>query len=135
MLNKEIARRFHAPAFVFTGNDVARDSYLVFEAGSAAQGALVTLFVQHHESRLQQVRFRAYGSPTLIAFADAFCEALEGAPVSILDDFQLVSIQQQLEVPNTEIHVVMLFGEILQNLHQKYTTAAIADHKASHSTP
>src|SRR5690625_4085595 len=126
MLNKEIARRFHAPAFVFTGNDVARDSYLVFEAGSAAQGALVTLFVQHHESRLGQVRFRAYGSPTLIAFADAFCEALDGLSINSLHEFQLISLQQQLEVPNTEIHVVMLFNELLQDLQQGIAAATVA---------
>src|SRR5699024_778475 len=112
MKNAQIARRFHTPAFALSGTDTLGQGALTLKVGGVDQGAIVQVWLHCQESRLSQVRFRAYGSPTLIAFADAFCEALEGAPVSILDDFQLVSIQQQLEVPNTEIHVVMLFGEI-----------------------
>lgn len=122
----EIKRRFSHPTHALVGSDVANESCLMFRAGGVEQGAVAEVYLCVQESRLEKVRFRAYGSPTLIAFADAFCEALEGLRVDSLAEFELLGLQQQLAVPNTEIHVVMLFNELLQDLRQGLTTAVAA---------
>jgi len=124
MKNAQITRRFHAPGFAVTDTDSSGQDTLSFKVGGVDQGAIVQIWLHCHGSRLAQVRFRAYGSPTLIAFADALCEALEGLSINSLHEFQLISLQQQLELPNTEIHVVMLFNELLQDLQQGISAAA-----------
>jgi len=126
MKNAQIVRRFHTPVFALSGTDTLGQGALTFKVGGVDQGAIVQVWLHCQESRLSQVRFRAYGSPTLIAFADAFCEALNGLSINSLHEFQLISLQQQLEVPNTEIHVVMLFNELLQDLQQGIAAATVA---------
>ncbi len=112
----EIQRRFLQPTYGLCADQDKQSPRL--RAGGLEQGAVVELYFSVEGSCLIDVRFRAYGSPTLIAFADAFCEALEGQPVSFLTDYELGAIQQQLQVPNTQIHVVMLFNELLHHLRQ-----------------
>src|SRR5690625_7684734 len=114
MKNAQITRRFHAPSFAVTDTDTSGQDTLSFKVGGVDQGAIVQIWLHCHGSRLSQVRFRAYGSPTLIAFADALCEALEERSINSLHEFQLISLQQQVELANTEINGVMVFNEHLQ---------------------
>lgn len=130
MKSAQITRRFRAPTFALGDTKELSQDVLTFKVGGAEQGAIVQLWLHCAQARLSQVRFRAYGSPTLIAFADAFCEALDGLPIISLDGFQLNGLQQQLEVPNTEFHVVMLFNELLQNLQQGIAAARVAANNA-----
>jgi len=124
MYSSEVLQRFRAPQFAEHAHDdgpraqhAAHRPELLVRAGSLSQGALLELRAQVEAQRLRSLRFRAYGSPGLIALADAFCAAAQDLPLSELAQFSLSPLQQRLDIPNTEIHVVLLLTEALQKLN------------------
>jgi|GEM_PF-4571121 len=100
--------------------DGSAEHLLRVSAGSYDQGAMVVLFIvwqgSSESGRIGQARFLAFGEPSVIALADALCAALEGLDSAALADFSLQPLQQALGLPNTALHVVMLFNEVLELL-------------------
>ncbi len=51
------------------------------------------------DSRLDALRFKAYGCPHTLASCEAVCEAFEGQPTAKLLDFSSESLRERLAIP------------------------------------
>lgn len=67
--------------------------------------------------RLQQLRFRAYGCPHVLAACEALCEAVEGQPVAALADYNVLALQQRLAVPVEKTGRLLVLEDALQALN------------------
>ena len=65
----------------------------------ADQGVRLELSATASGGRVNELRFRAWGCPHLIAAAAAFCNGYKGQRLSHLLDFSVVGIMQTLAVP------------------------------------
>ncbi|HLS21626.1 MAG TPA: iron-sulfur cluster assembly scaffold protein [Paenalcaligenes sp.] len=126
MLSRAIRQRFFDPQWVATHTRLQelrnRNPENLFHArvGGVQQGAVVELVLSHDQHKVGQAYFLAYGSPGLIAFADAFCEQLTQCALAEVPAVQLQTIQATLGLPNTEFHVVLLFNEILEKIKEYF---------------
>lgn len=130
MLSQAIKQRFLSPQRVATEQRLQQleadteGKVLTVRVGSLAQGAVVKLFLGYQQSTIARVMFQTYGSPTLIALTDAFCEQLEQRSIQDLPAVQLASLQQELSIPNTEYHTVLLLTECLEKIKDYFTQRA-----------
>lgn len=126
MLSSAIRQRFFDPQRVATHTRLQKlqnqnqESIFHARVGGAQQGAVIELMLTHDRRKIEQAYFLAYGSPGLIAFADAFCEQLTQCALAELPAIQLQTIQTALGLPNTEFHVVLLFNEILERVKEYF---------------
>ncbi|MDX1498678.1 MAG: hypothetical protein R3176_02195 [Woeseiaceae bacterium] len=64
-----------------------------------ADGVSIELGARASAGRLEQMGFRAYGCPHVIAAAEAVCGRFEGRPVASLAEFAVGELMQSLAVP------------------------------------
>lgn len=122
MQHSEILERFRNPRYAYNSSkqQLTPSRCIHIRVGKlASEGNVVELFVKHNGEKITQARFLAYGGPALIAMADAFCEALEQLHLAELNNFSLHGIQEKLAIENTNIHVVLLLNEALEEIKTK----------------
>ena len=105
----EVRRRFAEPAHAGT----LADGLAVLET---AQGVRLELSARLERGRLETLRFRAWGCPHLIAAAEAFCEAFEGADARQLEDFSAAPISRQLDVPVEKAGRILVLEDAVRSL-------------------
>lgn len=130
MLGSAIKQRFTQPRWVATCERVQQlttsghtHSWAI-RVGSQQQGAVLELLIAYQPTKIEQVYFLAYGSPTLIAAADAFCECLQQRCIQELAELQLSDLQNALSIPNTQYHVVLLLNECLEKIKEYFAQRA-----------
>ena len=69
------------------------------EAGSARQGARICFAADVQDNCLQNVGFRAFACPHIIAGCHRIAEQLEGAPVDALLDVPLDELKTEFDIP------------------------------------
>ena len=72
---------------------------LAGEAGSVGQGAWVRVAADEVSGHLQNVGFRVFGCPHIIALCNRVAELLEGAPVAELREIALDELAREFEIP------------------------------------
>jgi NifU-like protein involved in Fe-S cluster formation len=68
-------------------------------AEKSEQGVSVELSARAADGAVEQLRFRAWGCPHLIAAAEAVCAEFEGQTASQLEKFSVADVMQRLAVP------------------------------------
>ena len=68
-------------------------------AEKSEQGVSVELSARGEDGAVEQLRFRAWGCPHLIAAAEAVCAEYEGQTASQLEEFSVADVMQRLAVP------------------------------------
>ena len=85
------------------------------EAGSMAQGALISVGAAVVEGRLQSVGFRVFACPHIIAACHRAAELLEGAPPEALLELPLDELQQEFEIPVEKAGKLLILKDALAN--------------------
>ena len=111
----EVRRRFANTAHAGT----LADGLAVLET---AQGVRLELSARLKRGRLEALRFRAWGCPHLIAAAEAFCEAYEGADVRELEDFSGAPISRKLDVPVEKAGRILVLEDAVRSLGKTLNT-------------
>lgn len=130
MLGSAIKQRFTRPQWVATDERLAQlainelaDTWTI-RVGSQQQGAVLELHIGYRQGRIENAYFLAYGSPTLIAGADFFCESLQQLSAGELANLDLSSVQSVLSIPNTQYHVILLLNECLEKIKEYFAQRA-----------
>jgi NifU-like protein involved in Fe-S cluster formation len=87
------------------------------EAGSVEQGTWIYVAADVVASRLQNVGFRAFACPHIIAACNRAAEVLEGAPVEDLQDLQLDKLQQEFEIPVEKAGKLLILKDAFANCY------------------
>ena len=83
------------------------------EAGSVEQGTWVYLSADLVDNRLQNLGFRAFACPHIIAACNRVAEVLEGAPLQAMQDMQLEKLQQEFEIPVEKAGKLLILKDAL----------------------
>ena len=98
-------------------------------AGDIADGERVYLADQDVRLRLSAsaaggrigaLRFRAWGCPHVIAAAEAICSALEGQPLTGLDNYTAADVMQNLPVPVEKTGRILVIENAVRSLGQQF---------------
>ncbi len=80
------------------------------------QGVRVELSASLAGSRIQTLRFRAWGCPHLIAAAEWVCEQLEGEPAGALEELSAARIMEHLAVPVEKAGRILVLEDAIRSL-------------------
>jgi len=98
-------------------------------AGDIAGGEVVSLSDQDVRLRLSgsatggtvdALRFRAWGCPHVIAAAEAVCSALEGRPLTDLENYAVADVMQNLAVPVEKTGRILVIEDAVRSLGQRF---------------
>ncbi|NCF15519.1 MAG: hypothetical protein GWP62_09450 [Gammaproteobacteria bacterium] len=98
-------------------------------AGDAAGGEAVYVADQDVRLRLtataadgtiEVLRFRAWGCPHVIAATEAACAALEGRPVTDLENYTAADVMQNLPVPVEKTGRILVIEDAVRSLGQRF---------------
>jgi NifU-like protein involved in Fe-S cluster formation len=87
------------------------------EAGSVEQGTWVCVSADVVAGRLENMGFRAFACPHIIAACNRAAEMLEGAPVQALQDLQLNKLQQEFEIPVEKAGKLLILKDAFANCY------------------
>ena len=82
------------------------------------QDVRITLAAHCDGDTVEQLRFRAWGCPHLIAAAEAFCRAYEGRPLPALQAFSAEEIMQTLSIPREKLGRILHLEDAVRSLGQ-----------------
>ena len=80
------------------------------------QGMQVELHARAKAGDIQEIRFRAWGCPHLIAATEAFCAGYEGRPVADIDAFAAAELMQSLPVPVEKTGRILVLEDAVRAL-------------------
>jgi len=103
-----VAHYFRRP--VIEGGGIIRG-----EAGSVAQGTCICVTADLADGQLQNVGFRVYACPHIIAACNRAAELLEGAPVAALQEMDMEKLQQEFEIPVEKAGKLLILKDALFN--------------------
>jgi NifU-like protein involved in Fe-S cluster formation len=83
------------------------------EAGSERAGTQISVAADLAGERLQNVGFRVFGCPHIIALAHRAAELLEGAPVGLLRDLPLEELAQEFDLPVEKTGKLLIMKDAL----------------------
>jgi len=97
--------------------------------GDIADGE--SIFVEDQDVRLRlsgsvaggtvnALRFRVWGCPHVIAAAEAVCSALEGRPVTDLENYTAADVMQNLPVPVEKTGRILVIEDAVRSLGQRF---------------
>lgn len=86
---------------------------IVAKAGEKSNNELLELYLQIADNKIICARFKASGSPSLIASAEFVCDWLEGKKIEEVAQLNPEMILQFLELPKTQIHTALLLHSAL----------------------
>jgi NifU-like protein involved in Fe-S cluster formation len=104
---------FEAPAHA---GDIA-DGEAVYVAD---QGVRLRLSAAAAGGKINAMRFRVWGCPHVIAAAEAICSALEGRPVTDLENYAVAEIIQKLPVPVEKTGRILVIEDAVRSLGQRF---------------
>jgi NifU-like protein involved in Fe-S cluster formation len=76
------------------------------------------LFVEISNSRLQRVRYQAYGCPHFLAACESLAQWLEGHECSRITQWRWRQVETELSVPASKRSRLLLLQEALSQLSQ-----------------
>ena len=82
----------------------------------AAQGVRVQLSMRLVDGSIDELRFRAWGCPHLIAAAEAFCRQSAGGPAVALTDWSMQELMQTLAVPVEKTGRILVLEDAIHEL-------------------
>jgi NifU-like protein involved in Fe-S cluster formation len=105
--SSEVRERFAAPV---RAGDILLDTADAFEgvAEDRSLSVWVRFQIQIRGTRIDRVRFRAFGCPHTLAAADRIAGILEGQPVTAIASLNLRALADELAVPREK------FGKLLR---------------------
>jgi NifU-like protein involved in Fe-S cluster formation len=105
--SSEVRERFAAPV---RAGDILLDTADAFEgvAEDRSLSVWIRFQIQLRGTRIECVRFRAYGCPHTLAAADRIAGMLEGEPVESIARLDLQGLAEELAVPREK------FGKLLR---------------------
>lgn len=92
------------------------------EAGSREQGVWICFGVDVAGGRLENVGFRAFACPHIIAACQKVSEMLEGAPVGLLRDLAPEVLQREFDIPVEKAGKLLILKDAIS------ACAAAAEH-------
>jgi nitrogen fixation NifU-like protein len=113
--NDEVRRCFENPVHA---GDLEASYARVLRSGAAApgEGTRLELTAGIEDDRVAALRFRAWGCPHLIAAAEWYCGALEGAKVGDLGIVDVNEIMERLSVPVDKTGRILLLEDAARSL-------------------
>jgi nitrogen fixation NifU-like protein len=109
----KVRELFAAPAHA---GDIA-DGEAVYVAD---QDVRLRLSAQAEGGKIAALRFRAWGCPHVIAAAEAVCSALEGLPVTDLENYMAADVMQKLAVPAEKTGRILVIEDAVRSLGQRF---------------
>ncbi|WP_125940251.1 iron-sulfur cluster assembly scaffold protein, partial [Neisseria dumasiana] len=89
-------------------------------SGVVGRGDVCDFYLQcNDEGFVLKARFKAYGSPYLVAAAEWLCRQLEGSQVHMHPQLTYVVLVEKLAIPKTRYPVALLIEDSYQELIQK----------------
>lgn len=115
--NKLIQQHFFEPSGVLSKADDVSD-YRVINEGSVALGDALQFYVKMDEAHtiFEQLKFKAYGNPYVIAGMSYSCEQLQGKALSETEKFSAKHFIEIFELPKTKYYVAYMLEDVLQEL-------------------
>tara|TARA_R110002049_G_scaffold63439_13_gene168655 strand:+ start:1465 stop:1815 length:351 start_codon:yes stop_codon:yes gene_type:complete len=80
------------------------------------QGVRIALWMTLDGTRIEALRYQAWGCPHLIAASEAFCRDYEGRPVSELGGFNAQSLMQSLGIPVEKTGRILVLEDAVRSL-------------------
>jgi NifU-like protein involved in Fe-S cluster formation len=120
--NDRVRRYFASPAHGggLPAGSGSRLAAVVEEGGAGARLALEAVV---ENGSVQQLRYRVFGCPHLIAAAEAVAERLEGGPAEALATVPVDEFMEQLEVPVEKTGRILLLEDACLAIARKYAQA------------
>ena len=72
------------------------------------------------DGTIEALRFRVWGCPHVIAAAEAICAALEGRPVTDLENYTAADVMQNLAVPVEKTGRILVIEDAVRSLGQRF---------------
>ena len=94
-------------------------------AGSEAEGAWVRFALRVHQGRIAAIRFRALGSPWLIAACSLATEMLGGQPVTALAEPLAARLAATLQAPPERLGGLLRIEDALRNCQQAWENSEL----------
>ncbi|CAN5263518.1 hypothetical protein BH24PSE2_BH24PSE2_19300 [soil metagenome] len=107
-----VLERFERPRYAspLPASDGER---ITASAGSRRAGALVELSLRVSGDCVVEAGFRAFGCPHTIAAASCVAERVAGQRLEALQDFDLQSIETELDVPSAKLGRLLIIADAL----------------------
>ncbi|MGI9289956.1 MAG: iron-sulfur cluster assembly scaffold protein [Gammaproteobacteria bacterium] len=105
----------------------AGGSDLAGTAGSVQEGARVLVEAGLAAGQLENVSFRIFGCPHIIALAHRAQELLEGAPAAMLRDLPLEELAQEFDFPVEKTGKLLIMKDALEAAWASGGNTATAD--------
>lgn len=112
---------FAAPAHVGDLQHKYAKSALA-QASESAAGAKLQLAVGMVEGKLQEIRFRAFACPHLVAAAEWLCKEYEGRSLEDLAGFRAADCMVPLAIPVEKIGRILLLEDAIRLLLRSLRT-------------
>ena len=118
MYNKEIMDRFLAPKFV----GAVKGASAVGQAQDPNTNEMIKFsFAIDEDSVISDCKFKAFGSPVVIALSDATCENIIGMSIEDLEEISESQVLNYLkDIPEERIYVVFLIIDALNDAIDDY---------------
>ena len=84
------------------------------------QGVRLRLSATAASGDISAMRFRVWGCPHVIAAAEAVCSALEGQPVTDLENYTAADVMQNLPVPVEKTGRILVIEDAVRSLGQRF---------------
>ena len=92
------------------------------------QGVRLELSATSDRERINELKFRAWGCPHLIAAAETFCTDYRGRGISSLSEFSASGLMQTLAVPVEKTGRILVLEDAVRSLG-----AVVRESPATHS--
>jgi NifU-like protein involved in Fe-S cluster formation len=86
----------------------------------AAEDVRLRLSATAAGGKIEALRFRVWGCPHVIAAAEAICQALEGRPVTDLENYTSADVMQNLPVPVEKTGRILVIEDAVRSLGQQF---------------
>lgn len=86
--------------------------------GNVSEGARVTLQVMVQQQQLTMLRYQAYGCPYLLAGCEWLARQLQGQPVALLSQVEVLSLEALLHAPPDKRARWLLLEDAVRQLAQ-----------------
>lgn len=96
----------------------------VAKAGESAfvedQGMRLQLSARASDGNIEEMRFKAWGCPHLVAATEWLCGHLEGRPIGALEEFPHAPIMENLAIPMEKTGRILVLEDAVRSLGQRF---------------
>lgn len=91
-----------------------------FRIGNPICGDTIHVCVNFHESKIKEIKYKAYGCAASIATASIFSECVHGKAIDELIDITLASREEMLgELEPNQKHCLDILNELFDSFHER----------------